>query len=61
MKERGEAVLVERGNTIVIEAAGLQLKARIVDFAYGVSPDLPPNSFFERLTTELTPLMKAKA
>jgi hypothetical protein len=58
MKERGEAVLVERGKSITIEAAGLQLKAKIVDFAYGVSPDLPPNSFFERLTTELTPRMK---
>jgi hypothetical protein len=60
MKDRGEAVLVERGKTITIEAVGLQLKAQIVDFAYGVSPDLPPNSFFERLTTELTPLMKTE-
>jgi len=60
MNDRGEAVLVERGKTITIEAVGLQLRAQIVDFAYGVSPDLPPNSFFERLTTELTPLMKAE-
>lgn len=61
MKDRGEAVLVERGKTIAIEAVGLQLRAQIVDFAYGVSPDLPPNSFFERLTTELTPRMKQEA
>jgi hypothetical protein len=60
MKDRGEAVLVERGKSIDIEAVGLQLRAQIVDFAYGVSPDLPPNSFFERLTTELTPLMKTE-
>lgn len=60
MKDRGEAVLVERGKTIAIKAVGLQLKAKIVDFAYGVSPDLPPNSFFERLTTELMPLMKTE-
>lgn len=60
MKDRGEAVLVERGKSIAIKAVGLKLRAQIVDFAYGVSPDLPPNSFFERLTTELTPLMKTK-
>lgn len=61
MKDRGEAVLVERGKSITIEGVGLQLRAQIVDFAYGVSPDLPPNSFFERLTTELTPRMKQEA
>jgi len=61
MKDRGEAVLVERGRNITIEGVGLQLRAQIVDFAYGVSPDLPPNSFFERLTTELTPRMKQEA
>lgn len=61
MKDRGEAVLVERGKTIAIESVGLQLKTQIVDFAYGIRPDLPPNSFFERLTTELTPLMKMEA
>jgi len=61
MKDRGEAVLVERGKTMAIEAVGLQLRAQIVDFAYGVSPDLPLNSLFERLTMELTPLMKAES
>ncbi|MGB5932764.1 MAG: hypothetical protein WBH57_06840 [Anaerolineae bacterium] len=60
MKDRGGAVLVERGKTITIEAVGLQLRAQIVDFAYGVSSDLPANSFFERLTTELTPLVKTE-
>jgi hypothetical protein len=59
MKERGEAVLVERGKRIAIEGVGLKLEAQIVDFAYGMSPALPPNSFFERLTTQLTPMMKA--
>ncbi len=60
MRERGEAVLVERGRRVLIEAVGLQLEARIVEFAYGTSPDLPPNIFFERLTTELTPRMGQK-
>lgn len=61
MKDRGEAVLVERGKGVVIEAVGLRVRAQIVEFAYGVSPDLPPNSFFERLTTELTPYMRTEA
>ncbi len=55
MKDRGEPVLVQKGKPIVIDALGLQLKAEIADFAYGTDPSLPPNSYFERLTTELVP------
>lgn len=58
MKDRGEAVLVERGQTIVIDAIGLQLNAEVVDFVYGTDPSLPPNSYFESLTTELVPMFK---
>lgn len=59
MRDRGEAVLAEKGQTIVIDAVGLQLSARIVDFAYGTDPSLPPNGYFETLSTELVPMFKS--
>jgi hypothetical protein len=59
MKDRGEAVLVEPGKTVVIEAVGLKLTAEIADFSYGSDPSLPPNSYLETLTTQLTPAFKS--
>lgn len=59
MKDRGEAVLVEKGQTMTIDAVGLRLNAEIVDFAYGTDPSSPPNSYFETLTTELVPMFKS--
>jgi len=58
MKDRGEAVLAEKGKTIVIDAVTMGLNAEIVDFAYGTDPSLPPGSYFEALTTELVPVLK---
>ncbi len=59
MKDRGEAILVEKGKTVVIDAVGLQLRAEIVDFEYGADPSLPPNSYFESLTTQLAPAFRS--
>jgi hypothetical protein len=59
MKDRGEAVLAEAGQTIIIEAVGLQLRAEISDFQYGTDPTLPPNSYFESLTAQLVPAFRS--
>lgn len=59
MRDRGDAILAENGQTVVIDAVGLQLSARIVDFMYGTDPSLPPDSYFETLTTELVPMFKS--
>jgi hypothetical protein len=59
MKDRGEAILVEKGKTVVIDAVGLQLRTEIVDFQYGDDPSLPPHSYFEKLTTQLVPAFKS--
>jgi hypothetical protein len=59
MKDRGEPVLAEKGKTIVVDAVGMKLNAEIVDMAYGTDPNMPPNSYFETLTTELVPVLKA--
>ncbi len=58
MKDRGEAVLAEEGQTVVIEAVGLELRAEILDFQYGTDPSLPPNSYFQEITTQLVPAIR---
>ncbi|TKJ29397.1 MAG: hypothetical protein CEE40_08750 [Chloroflexi bacterium B3_Chlor] len=59
MKDRGEAVLVDKGQAITVDAVGLRLKAQIVDFEYGTDPSAPANSYFQTLTTELVPMFKS--
>jgi len=59
MKDRGEAVLVEKGKTVVVDAVGLQLRAEIIGFEYGADPSLPANSYFESLTTQLAPAFRS--
>lgn len=59
MRDRGEAILADKGGTVVIDGMGLTLTARIADFAYGTDPALPEQSYFETLTTELVPEFKA--
>jgi hypothetical protein len=50
---KGEPVLADAGKEMVLETATLRMIARVVDMSYG-SGALPPDSFFERLTLELT-------
>ncbi len=49
---KGEPVVVEPGQHILLETATLQLEARVVDMNYGQGA-LPPNSYFDRMTLEL--------
>jgi hypothetical protein len=50
---KGEPVLGEPGREMVLETAALRLLARIVDMSYGTGA-LPSESFFDRLTLEMT-------
>jgi hypothetical protein len=50
---KGEAVLIRPGATILLETQTLTVQARVIDLAYG-SGALPPNSFFERLSVEIS-------
>lgn len=49
---KGDLILAESGETIVLDTASLQVEARIVDLSYGEGA-LPAESFFDRLTIEL--------
>lgn len=50
---KGEPVLIEPGKRVLLETATLQLEARIADLSYGQGAQ-PANSFFERMTLELS-------
>jgi hypothetical protein len=50
---KGEPVLARESETIVLETASLIVNAEITEMAYGAGT-LPPQSFFERFTVELS-------
>jgi hypothetical protein len=50
---KGEPVLARENETIALETASLIINAEIVEMEYG-SGTLPPQSFFERFTVELS-------
>ncbi|MDK2982238.1 MAG: hypothetical protein PWQ55_2585 [Chloroflexota bacterium] len=53
MVSKGEPILAEPGMTFVMETATLQLEAKIIDMVYARGP-LPENSYFSRLTMEIS-------
>jgi hypothetical protein len=53
MQAKGEPFMVERGKQIVLETAALQLVATVSDAAYGQGA-LPEQSYFDRLTLEIS-------
>ncbi|MEA3326624.1 MAG: hypothetical protein U9R53_04870 [Chloroflexota bacterium] len=60
LESKGEPILSEPGKRVLLETATLQLEVRIVDMAYGEGP-APDQSFFERLTLELSVWPKVRA
>jgi len=52
LASKGEPLLVEPGQQILLETATLQLEAKVIELVYGQGA-LPANSFFERLTLEI--------
>jgi hypothetical protein len=53
LSAKGEPILAESGKTILLQTASLEVEARVVDIVYGQGA-LPGESFFERVTLELT-------
>ncbi len=53
LASKGEPILLEPGQQILLETATLQLEARVIEMVYGQGA-LPPSSFFERLTLEIS-------
>jgi hypothetical protein len=57
---KGEAVMVTPGGTTLLETQTLTVQARVVDLAYSTGA-LPTNSFFERLSVEISAWPKKAA
>jgi hypothetical protein len=53
MQSKGEPILIEPGMRFLLETASLQLEAHVVDMVYARGP-LPENSYFSRLTLEVS-------
>jgi hypothetical protein len=53
LSSRGEPVLVEPGQEIILETPSLQLQAKVIEMVYGQGA-MPQGSYFERLTLELS-------
>jgi hypothetical protein len=53
MVSKGEPIKVEPGMTFVMETATLQMEAKVIDMVYARGP-LPENSYFSRLTMEIS-------
>jgi hypothetical protein len=54
---KGEPVLAEIGDQVVLETKRLRVHARVLDLGYGTG-EMPTNSFFSRLTLDLTAWVK---
>ena len=52
LASKGEPLLIEAGQQVLLETATLQLEARVIELVYGQGA-LPAGSFFERLTLEI--------
>jgi hypothetical protein len=53
LQSKGEPILVEPGMRFIMETASLQLEAHVIDMVYARGP-LPENSYFSRLTLEVS-------
>lgn len=57
---KGEPILTRKGKDLILETKMLRLWAHVVEVEYAEG-DLPPDSFFERLTVELAAWVKPEA
>jgi hypothetical protein len=53
LQSKGEPILIEPGMRFLMETASLQLEAHVIDMVYARGP-LPENSYFSRLTLEVS-------
>jgi hypothetical protein len=58
LASKGEAVLAEPGQVIVLETASLKVTARVTEMEYG-DAGMPESSFFDRISVELLSSLKS--
>lgn len=55
---KGAAVLAAKDKTLTLETQSLRVQATIVELIYAPDPNLPPNSYFQKLTVEIAAVLK---
>ncbi|MBI4630374.1 MAG: hypothetical protein HY740_01400 [Chloroflexi bacterium] len=60
LASKGDPVLGKSGEMLEMETAALKVQARVVDMQYG-SGALPPNSFFQQITLEISAWKKPES
>jgi len=58
LARRGEPILAEPGREFVLETEALRVDGLVTEVEYGGEEDLPPKSYFTKLTVALTPMLK---
>lgn len=59
LSQKGEVILAEKDKMLHLETASLRIDARIVELIYATTPNLPPNSHFQKLVVEIVPSLKS--
>jgi len=57
---RGDLVVAEEGKAVVLQTAGLILRAEVSGLEYAESTDAPPKSYFEEVQLELTSIQRSR-
>ena len=58
LKPKGDIVIAQPGELLILETATLRVQAQIAEMDYGWEGSLPPRSYFEHLVVEMTPMPK---
>jgi hypothetical protein len=58
LEPKGEVVMMQPGQEIILETTALRVKARIRELEYAQGASLPPNSFVQRINFELQAWVK---
>jgi hypothetical protein len=58
LKPKGELIIAQPNELLILETASLRVQVRTVEMSYGWEGSLPPRSYFENLVVEMTPTAK---
>ncbi len=61
LKPKGDIVIAQPGELLILETATLRVQAQIAEMDYGWEGSLPPRSYFEQLVVEMTPMPREES
>ena len=58
LKPKGDLIIAQPNELLILETASLRVQVQTVEMDYGWESNLPPRSYFENLVVEMTPTAK---